>query len=470
MTNDKRALIKRQTHIIDRQIFDLQFASSAVAKQAQHDVQEMNIGQLLPMINGLLDEWFSPDEVITIQKLELDLGTISIRGGLDEWMQRIKEQLEEKLLPFANNKRQMESKFYAQKQHIKEHLLHAFIYFLQNGSLDQPFVFASLDEIKAGLLLMDKRQQEHLQQALIALPEELLLQRLVSNFSWEELAFFLQVFQPGITLKQGINLLSTARQQLSKYEALNKIAAASIDHRIKAERLFLRQFFATIIGVTKAIVSIRIAKAEEWKEALVRDMNTGAAGKGSLIAASVHEIETFESETANSIDNFKGQWINNAGLCLLYPWLDKFFEAVGICHAGAFVNREMQEHSIYLLHFIATNEEDATEEKLLFPKLLCGWPWQMPSINSIAISDREKKEVEDLLQSVIDHWKALRSTSPDGLREAFLQRAGNLVKQEDHFLLQPEQQGIDVLLDQIPWGFRNILLPWMKKPIVVEWY
>src|SRR6187549_1982465 len=99
---------QKQTHIIDRQIFDLQFASPVVAKQAQHDMQEMNVEQLLPMINGLLDQWFSPDEVITIQKLELDLGNIRMGAGADEWMQRVKKQLEEKLLPLANNKWQME--------------------------------------------------------------------------------------------------------------------------------------------------------------------------------------------------------------------------------------------------------------------------------------------------------------------------------------------------------------------------
>jgi hypothetical protein len=111
-----------------------------------------------------------------------------------------------------------------------------------------------------------------------------------------------------------------------------------------------------------------------------------------------------------------------------------------------------------------------TEELLLLPKLLCGWPLQMPAINSLPFTTKEITECDDLLKSVIQHWPALKNTSPEGLQESFLQRPGKLTENEEHFLLQPEQHSIDILLDQVPWNFQFTKLPWMKKPLQAEWY
>jgi len=123
-----------------------------------------------------------------------------------------------------------------------------------------------------------------------------------------------------------------------------------------------------------------------------------------------------------------------------------------------------------LLHYLVTYEEYPTEELLIFPKLLCGWPLQMPVINSFQITEQEKKECEDLLRSVIENWKALKNTSIKGLQESFLQRSGKLIEQNDQFVVQPEQQSIDLLLEFVPWTFRLIRLPWMKKAMQIDWY
>ena len=94
----------------------------------------------------------------------------------------------------------------------------------------------------------------------------------------------------------------------------------------------------------------------------------------------------------------------------------------------------------------------------------------MPVINSFQITKQEKNECEELLRSVIENWKALKNTSIKGLQESFLQRAGKLIEQEDQFVLQPEQQSIDLLLEYVPWTFRYTRLPWMKKAVQIDWY
>ncbi len=163
-------------------------------------------------------------------------------------------------------------------------------------------------------------------------------------------------------------------------------------------------------------------------------------------------------------------FISNAGLCLLAPWLTNFFKETGLVNENKFIDHEKQEHAIYLLHYLITKETDPTEEVLLFPKLLCGWPLQMPVFNKTEITEHEKNECEDLLNSVIQNWAVLKNTTTEGLRESFLQRSGKLTEQEDQFIVQPEQRSIDLLLEYIPWTFRMIRLPWMKKSVQIDWY
>jgi len=168
--------------------------------------------------------------------------------------------------------------------------------------------------------------------------------------------------------------------------------------------------------------------------------------------------------------NEEGVFFSNAGICLLTPWLPAFFKGIGLAVENNFMDKWKQQHAVYLLHYIVTNEEEPTEELLIFPKLLCGWPLQMPVINSFQITEYERTECENLLRSVIENWKALKNTSIKALQESFLQRSGKLIEKNDQFVVQPEQQSIDLLLEFVPWTFRLIRLPWMKKAMQIDWY
>ncbi len=71
--------------------------------------------------------------------------------------------------------------------------------------------------------------------------------------------------------------------------------------------------------------------------------------------------------------------------------------------------------------------------------------------------------------AVVEHWPALGKTSVDGLRLSFLQRAGLLYPAPDGWLLRPQCEGFDLLLDRLPWGIAIVRLPWMRRPLHVEW-
>jgi hypothetical protein len=164
-----------------------------------------------------------------------------------------------------------------------------------------------------------------------------------------------------------------------------------------------------------------------------------------------------------------GIYLNQAGLVLLHPFLRPYFEDVGLLREDHFQDATCQQTAIYLLHYLATRQTDAPEYELVLPKLLCGWPLNEP-VMSPELPPAALQEAEHLLQTVIDYWQALKSTSADGLREGFLQRQGKLARTGDNaWKLQVEQQSIDILLSRLPWGISVVKLPWMETLLMVEW-
>jgi len=162
----------------------------------------------------------------------------------------------------------------------------------------------------------------------------------------------------------------------------------------------------------------------------------------------------------------EGVYINNAGLVLLHPFLPQFFGALGIAEENQLLR---PERALCLLHFLATGQDMAPEYELMLPKILCNVPLDMPVEADVELTDKEQEEAGALLTAVIDHWEALRNTSPDGLRGTFLVRPGKISLRGGDLLLQVEPQTWDILLEQLPWGISMIRLPWMERMLWVEW-
>ena len=55
-------------------------------------------------------------------------------------------------------------------------------------------------------------------------------------------------------------------------------------------------------------------------------------------------------------------------------------------------------------------------------------------------------------------------------RETFLQRTGCLMPLDEGHRLKVETRSVDLLLQQLPWAYELIALPWLDKPLFVEWH
>lgn len=201
----------------------------------------------------------------------------------------------------------------------------------------------------------------------------------------------------------------------------------------------------------------------------------------------------------------EGFWVGGAGLVLLAPYFPAFFSRLGISltpesgtqslETGVITDAVMLK-ALYVLHFLATGEENPEEHQLALPKILCGFPIEALIVSDNAIVSTEPGESEmtragfpfsdtdapvlsetditeslNLLSAVIQNWPVLKNTTPDGLQNGFLNRSGLLSWEENRlsWLLRVERQAFDILLDRLPWGYSVIKLPWMPQMLQVEW-
>ena len=181
-------------------------------------------------------------------------------------------------------------------------------------------------------------------------------------------------------------------------------------------------------------------------------------------------IDTSKNEElVNNIENTE-ILIEKAGLILLHPFLPQFFTKLGFYKK---VKKQIEHDKIHeatqLLHYLATKNETPYEYELSFEKFLCGVPLNTPINRLQKISVAQKNECNNLLESVISHWKALKTKNIDALRSGFLMREGKLTRTIDSNKIYVQRQAHDILLERIPWGISVINLPWINNITFVEW-
>lgn len=162
-------------------------------------------------------------------------------------------------------------------------------------------------------------------------------------------------------------------------------------------------------------------------------------------------------------------YIQNAGMVLIHPFIATFFTRVGLTESGKFTTTEAQHRASHLLQYLVNNSIETPEHEMVLNKILCGLPIEEPIINTIEITETEKETAQGLLAAVIQNWDKMKNSSVEGLQASFLQREGMLSENDEEWILKIEQRTYDLLLQTLPWGLSMIKLPWMNKPIMVEW-
>ena len=164
------------------------------------------------------------------------------------------------------------------------------------------------------------------------------------------------------------------------------------------------------------------------------------------------------------------QWFfKGAGLILLHPFLSIFFKKIGLLDGNDFKDEAARHRAVHLLQYLQAGVMNAPEPDLVLPKFLCGLSFDVAVGEAADLTEAEQTNCNELLNTVLQTWEALSNSSPDALREGFLQRDGKLEKRGSGWYITVEKKNIDILMDRLPWNMNIIRLPWRAEPLLIEW-
>lgn len=184
------------------------------------------------------------------------------------------------------------------------------------------------------------------------------------------------------------------------------------------------------------------------------------------------QIETVqERDTAihqEDTGSEEGQYIQNAGLVLIHPFIKMLFEHCDLIHPETQQLTD-PELSAHLLHYIATGKTNAPEHDMIFEKFLCNIPKNQSINRHIKLSRKHKTQAKNVIESVQHNWASMKNSSAALLQNEFFQRPGKLVITDYDQTLTVERKTQDILLEKLSWGIGLVKLPWQEKFIFVNW-
>ncbi|MDQ0639628.1 hypothetical protein QF042_003193 [Pedobacter sp. W3I1] len=229
---------------------------------------------------------------------------------------------------------------------------------------------------------------------------------------------------------------------------------------------------ALVDCIELSIVTVQLKKEklvlQRFNKLLAAIISSKAVPRPKLIAA--YETKKMVQLKQSKVQDDTSILIENAGLIILYPYFKNLFNVLHLLNGNQFIDEMCRHKAIVYLHYLVYNEMPEDESRLIFNKILCGAdPEAVIELNEITFTEEELKQSAELKATVIQHWTKLGSTSIEGLTQTFLIRNGSLIFRDNNYNLHVERKGFDVLLDTLPWSLSIIRLPWNNYLINLNW-
>lgn len=480
------------THYIGKQEVLLELRGKLDAYAIQQEAAVACRDTLLAKLQARFDQLAGPDVVLKVDKLEIDLGEIQADGFGPQFEAALLEKLDAALRAAIAGGDESPAK--AVQVSAQAHFFDQWLQFLENGFwpgwnappdealTPRALTFLTAESLaipRLGRLLQGNalaRRRLALQSGesyweilakLMYWPAEApsLLRRIEAQIGDLQLrdAFRIAVaaaLRPAGGMNVATFLAKVIRNDLPPYAAaqLAKIIADlhGTPQLPAKERALARQ----LMMMTHQLISPKASTAQ--------DTDHQAKTKPSLAESKTGLPATAEEVQADSAIEMP-LYVPFAGAVLLHVFLPRFFGHFDLLEENRFRDPAAAERGLHLLYHLVSGGEAPHEPVLPLLKLLCGLPLAWPVARELPLSEAERSEALELLQAAIRHWEALKNTSPDGLREAFLQRSGKLTQLEESWSLTVETRAQDILLGRLPWGIGTIKLPWMPLPLYVNW-
>ncbi|MDH5032600.1 contractile injection system tape measure protein [Chryseobacterium cucumeris] len=478
----------KQNHIIQKVFLEITVNNKEKALRIKDDINSFLSIDVFPEIEKHIKalEDKLAGHTLQIPRLELNVEVTSsalnteLKGQIAELF---KDELSEITKPVETPHQVTESDAKSYVIDHQEKMLKALIYFLEKGTMPwwssesnamsvlEPAVFDRLISV-AGF-----------QKSIIsALSKENVRNRLINQFSNEQIAqLCLAVLK---NKKLTINLEPGTIRRLSKLSHVDRNAIWNLVFSVISEYLntsdnqpreYLLQAISTIeqIGLSttnnhqnrKTIVKIFPFITENE---ISENIRTNAAGQPENAGTSIETIQEKNAIIQEDVNQNEGQYIQNAGLILIHPFIRPLFEHCELLDAKTqqLIDPELCAH---LLHYIATGKTNAPEYDMIFEKFLCNIPIHQTINRHIKLSRKHKSQAKKVIESVQYNWAPMKKSSVALLQNEFFQRTGKLVITDSDDTLIVERKTQDILLEKLSWGIGLVKLPWQKKFIFVNW-
>ncbi|NEQ68603.1 MAG: hypothetical protein F6K21_24500 [Symploca sp. SIO2D2] len=501
--------MNQQRHVIKQLILELQLGSQEGAFELQNEVSELYRTKIVPLMDELLSQFSNPDIVHRIETLELDLGTIEIenleRSLIEKTTQYLSQYLEGcgdagtrgrgdgetgrrgdgEMGRWGDGEIGRWGESRTGKSEFAESL-ELLTYFIRTGTLPwwaKPLSKQELEKCCQSFLISAP-------EALLSLlftPDERPLKRIIYQFSDRILLQIGQILAPNLSssFAQGYGKLGKKNWDAGTGQREISFTLTPQQYRLEYWRgllysLLARQNLPLDEQQIRQEVQLHLASyqkrvGETTKQTRRRgDTETRRMEIPPKISLTLQqELELSPSnnplrESSGRFSQAEEIYVPNAGLVIIWPFLERFYQTLGLVEGKSFNNLESGERAVLILQYLVDGSIDIPESNLPLNKILCGFDPFEPIPTAFEPTESEKAECQTLLSAIIQHWSSLKNTSIPGFQQLFLERKGILRVRDGCWLLQLEQAPQDVLLDTIPWSIRVVKLPWMEEIVYVE--
>ena len=399
------------------------------ARQYQSAAQHWAKEVFPQLLNEHLDQIMPNDDVVYLERIEIHLDQLPWDIPPAEWKEKIAREI---VLDKASNQ-------------TFATILRQWVFYLMHGAFEKNAIMGSLADV-------DNYLSKHVKLMAQATLEE--------NVTTVSIGFFKRLF---FQHRQELVVVI-----LEKWYRLTQGQALQF---YRAIYLYLKtdpaKIFAALESLREYVLENDVLQKERLIETIIK-----ARKVEDLDVIITSKQKTPEKLHVEQNKVIPGKYIacSNAGLVLLFPYLNRFLEKIHLVENKRFKDEASRNTAIQALHFLATGKAFGVDDDYVLPKIVCGVDIREYIESDTDLSDTIRREGDELLRSIVENWNKMQNTSVDALREGFLQRSGKLTESDGCFILQVEESGVDILLRTLPWGFRNFKLPWMSVPLITEWY
>ena len=473
-------------HLIHQNIFEFDCTSKERGKEVQENLSSILEKEFYPKLEILLDEYEIENHLWQIENLTLELPKIKAKNWQQELCKLALEEMENHLKQSYPKKEIQQSTAGNDRYSKKETCEQLILEFLTTGAISENVFSKNLTEICTAievtplflenLILVFEEDMESAIRYYFNSPEDFKI-KVKENIFQNTIPKKWKDFLTGENNFQDISDLETWL-----YDLDHEYLPPSIkDHEKKIEEFLenrnrdLDKKITLIKDLNtdfKEDISTNFRQKKGKKEKVVFKIDRVKDGKNddkSDIKRKNLENRDLQNEFNRTFIFELNNYVENAGLVILHPFLKPLFEQTSLCENDNWISEESQHRAILLSQYLISGKTEIFENELVLNKLICGLPIESIVNTKLVLSELEKEKCENLLTAVLEYWKPLQASSAETLRETFLQRNGKLSLKNNNQELWVEEKGVDILLEQLPWGIGTIKTPWMTEFLICNW-